>query len=105
MEQSGRRPKFDATKRASESPGDPTEFAATVGESIRRERQQRGWTQAELAEASGLSVNYVARLERGELGPSLWVAFRLAEALEVQVESLVSARAPQRRTGRRRIHE
>ena len=37
---------------------------------------------SELADASGLSSNYVARLERGELGASLFVAMRIAEALE-----------------------
>ena len=93
--------------RASESPSDPNEFAATVGEQIRRLRQEHGLTQAELAERAGLSANYVARLERGELGPSLFVACRLAEALEVAVEVLVyGAVGPgrsTRRTGKRRI--
>ena len=102
MDQSGRRPKYDPTRRASEAPTDPNEFAATVGESMRRMRQEHGWTQAELAERAGLSANYVARLERGELGPSLFVAFRIAEALETQVESLISGNAG-RRTGKRRI--
>jgi transcriptional regulator with XRE-family HTH domain len=69
---------------------------------MRRMRQEHGWTQAELAERAGLSANYVARLERGELGPSLFVAFRIAEALETQVESLISGNAG-RRTGKRRI--
>jgi transcriptional regulator with XRE-family HTH domain len=102
VEQSGRRPKYDPTRRASEAPTDPNEFAATVGECIRRARQEHGWTQAELADRAGLSANYVARLERGELGPSLFVAFRLAEALETQVEALITG-APPRKTGKRRI--
>ncbi len=106
MEQSGKRPKFDTARRAgSDAPTDPNEFALAVGESIRRVRQELGWTQAELAERAALSANYVARLERGELGPSLFVAFRLAEALDVPVESLVSARPFTRRTGKRRINE
>jgi transcriptional regulator with XRE-family HTH domain len=103
VDQSGRRPKYDPTRRASEAPIDPNEFAATVGECIRRARQERGWTQAELAERAGLSANYVARLERGELGPSLFVAFRLAEALETQVEALIMG-PPSRRTKRRIDH-
>lgn len=65
-------------------------FNSTVGESIRRARQEHGWTQAFLAEQAGLSPNYVARLERGELGPSLFVASRICEALTVQIDSLVA---------------
>lgn len=85
--------------------GEPTEaqFALAVGDAIRRARQQLGFTQADLAERAGLSANYVARLERGELGASLWVATRLAEALETPIESLVSGKVAPRRTGKRRI--
>jgi transcriptional regulator with XRE-family HTH domain len=102
VDQSGRRPKYDPTRRGSDAPTDPNEFAAAVGECIRHARQEHGWTQAELAERAGLSANYVARLERGELGPSLFVAYRLAEALETQVETLVSG-GSMRRTGKRKI--
>lgn len=64
-------------------------FNTTVGEAIRRARQEHGWTQAFLAEQAGLSPNYVARLERGELGPSLFVASRICEALTIEIDSLV----------------
>ena len=79
---------------------DPKGFALVVGEGVRRERQKRGWTQVQLAEASGLSPNYVARLERGELGPSLFVAYQLAETLGIDVATLF---ATQQRTTKRRI--
>jgi transcriptional regulator with XRE-family HTH domain len=65
-------------------------FNATVGEAIRRSRREHGWTQAFLAEQAGLSPNYIARLERGELGPSLFVATRICGALAVDLEVLVS---------------
>ena len=97
-----RRAKPEAIRRESEAPSE-AEFAVVVGDAIRRARQELGFTQAELAERAGLSVNYVARLERGELGPSLWVAFRLSDALEIQVESLVSGKIAPRRTGKRRV--
>jgi transcriptional regulator with XRE-family HTH domain len=73
-----------------------------VGEVIRSTRQDRAWTQVELAEAAGLSPNYIARLERGELGASLFVAQQIAEALEVSLESLTRphARAAARSGGR-----
>jgi transcriptional regulator with XRE-family HTH domain len=65
-------------------------FKLTVGEAIRRSRQEHGWTQAFLAEQAGLSPNYIARLERGELGPSLFVAKRICGALTIDLEVLVS---------------
>jgi transcriptional regulator with XRE-family HTH domain len=67
---------------------DPKHFAATVGESIRRARQELGWTQVQLADAAGLSPNYVARLERGELGPSLFVAHQICDTLGIELETL-----------------
>jgi transcriptional regulator with XRE-family HTH domain len=79
---------------------DPKSFAIVVGESVRRHRQAAGWTQVQLAEAAGLSPNFVARLERGELGPSLFVAHHLSSTLGISVTELLEA---QPRTTRRRI--
>ncbi|MGH7438914.1 MAG: helix-turn-helix domain-containing protein [Polyangiaceae bacterium] len=80
---------------------DPKLFAGVVGEAVRRHRQSLGYTQVQLAEAAGLSPNYVARLERGELGPSLFVAHLLARTLGVEIGELCGASQPT--TGRRRI--
>ena len=66
-------------------------FVESVGVAIRRGRRARGWTQIELARLSRLSSNYVARLERGELGPSLWVAHRIARALGVPLDALLTS--------------
>jgi len=78
-------------------------FAAGVGEGIRRARQARGWTQVHLAEAAGLSANYVARLERGELGPSLFVANQLCASMGIDVAELLRSATPPPRTTRRRV--
>ena len=103
-EQSGRRQKFEPGRRISEAPpDDPGEFATTVGDSIRRMRQERGWTQVELATKSGLSANYVARLERGELSPSFFVACRIAEAFDVALELMLGAKPVSRTTKRRAV--
>jgi len=80
---------------------DPRTFAAVVGEAVRRARQARGWTQAQLADAAGFSANYVARLERGELGPSFFVATQLSAALDIDVATLIHPAAPPRTTRRR----
>ncbi|MGH7271883.1 MAG: helix-turn-helix domain-containing protein [Polyangiaceae bacterium] len=78
---------------------DPKAFAVIVGESVRRNRQARGWTQVELAETAGLSPNYIARLERGEMGPSFFVAHHLGHTLGIDVSALLTT--PQRTTRRR----
>ena len=94
-EQSGKRPKFDPEQRdaRTEAQDEHRSFNTMVGDAIRRARQQHGWTQAFLAEQAGLSPNYVARHERGELGPSLFVASRICEALQIEVDALVTPSA------------
>jgi ribosome-binding protein aMBF1 (putative translation factor) len=108
-QESGRRPKFDPDQRdaraASDEQDEHRSFNVTVGEAIRRSRQEHGWTQAFLAEQAGLSPNYIARLERGELGPSLFVANRICGALAIDLEVLVtpsSGATPARKTSTRR---
>jgi ribosome-binding protein aMBF1 (putative translation factor) len=96
--QTGRRLKTEAGW-ASEDSGD---FATSVGERIRVARQHKGWTQVELADASGLSSNYVARLERGELGASLFVAMRIADALGITLDGLAQSPAPAAKTTTKR---
>ncbi len=100
-QQTGRRLKSDAGLNTEPS----RDFASGVGERIRVVRQQKGWTQVELAEAAELSSNYVARLERGELGASLFVAMRIAEALGVTLDAIAAqppTRASSRSTVKRR---
>ena len=104
-QESGRRPKFDPEARAPEDVADEHQaFNAVVGDGIRKSRQEHGWTQAFLAEQARLSPNYIARLERGELGPSLFVANRICEALGIDLELLVGLPAADstRKTAKRR---
>jgi transcriptional regulator with XRE-family HTH domain len=77
-------------------------FNTTVGEAIRRGRQEHRWTQAFLAEQAGLSPNYVARLERGELGPSLFVASRICDALGIEIDVLVAGQSRAKTATKRR---
>ncbi|CAG9262662.1 helix-turn-helix domain-containing protein [Paraburkholderia caribensis] len=69
-----------------------------VGEIIREWREQRGLTQVGLAEASGLSSQYISRLEIGR-NPSLETLAAIAEVLDCKVSELIAAaeeRASQR---------
>jgi transcriptional regulator with XRE-family HTH domain len=63
-------------------------FARRFGERLRNARRRRGWTQAQLAEAAEVGANYVPRLERGEMTPSVESAHRLASALGVALDAL-----------------
>ena len=90
--ESGKRPKFDPDA-LSEGLNEHQIFNSIVGDAIRKARQEHGWTQASLADQARLSPNYIARLERGELGPSLFVANRICDALGIPLEDLVKPNA------------
>ncbi len=64
--------------------------AALFGRTLRALRKQRGWSQEQLAEAAGITLNYVGNLERGEQGPSLNILARLARAFDVDLAILVA---------------
>ena len=56
--------------------------------SIRALREERSWTQAQLADALDVSRQTVNALETGRYDPSLPLAFRLAELFELAIEEL-----------------
>ena len=68
-------------------------FARQFGARVKRARTERGLTQAQLAKLALVGANYVPRIERGEMTPSVDAAFRLAQALGVSVDDLCSSRA------------
>jgi transcriptional regulator with XRE-family HTH domain len=53
------------------------------GAAIRRFREARGLTQAQLAEGASLSPTYLGIIERGENVPTLSVVLQIAAALEL----------------------
>jgi transcriptional regulator with XRE-family HTH domain len=64
------------------------DFAQQLGRRMRRARIDRGITQAELALSAGVGANYIPRLERGEMVPSVEAAWRIARALGVSLDAL-----------------
>jgi transcriptional regulator with XRE-family HTH domain len=69
----------------------------TFGRSIRRLRKQRGLSQEALAEACGLSRNYISDIERGVRNPGVLVLVALAKALRVPLRELVEEIEPRLR--------
>lgn len=59
-----------------------------IGRNIRRLRQARGLSQEALAHEAGMSMRYLAGLERGEENPSLSFLIKLADALQVSPQAL-----------------
>jgi putative transcriptional regulator len=55
---------------------------------IRSEREQRGWTQAVLAERLEVSRQTIVALETGKYDPSLPLAFRISRLFEKSIEDL-----------------
>lgn len=69
-----------------------TKLAFELGRAVRGLREQRGWTQAQLASASGMTQSAVARFEAGGTIPSLPVLDRLAHALDAELTVSVTPR-------------
>ena len=67
-------------------------LAFELGKAVREMREQRGWTQARLAEAAGLTQPAVARFEAGGTVPTIPVLERLAQALEAELVVRLSPR-------------
>lgn len=55
---------------------------------IRSEREQRGWTQAVLAEHLEVSRQTIVALETGKYDPSLPLAFRISQLFGRPLEDL-----------------
>lgn len=73
---------------------------AGVGARLRALRRQRGTTLTQLAEATGISVSTLSRLESGGRRATLELLLPLARAYQVPLDELVGAPA----TGDPRVH-
>ncbi|WLI90807.1 helix-turn-helix transcriptional regulator [Massilia sp. R2A-15] len=67
--------------------------AATLGRSfgigVRRLREERCWSQEQLAEQAGLNRSYVGEIERGDVSVSLCTVAKLADAFGLAPSALV----------------
>lgn len=82
MDEPGAREAYHATKLAFE-----------LGRTVRGLREQRAWSQKQLAAAAGMTQSAVARFEAGGTMPSLPVLDRLAHALDAELTVTVIPRS------------
>lgn len=66
----------------------------SVGENIRRLREERGYPQCDLANAAGISQAMLCQIERGTKNPSLQVAWELARVLGCTTEDFAPPSGP-----------
>lgn len=67
-------------------------LAFELGTSVRALREQKGWSQTELARAARMTQSAVARFEAGGTIPTLPVLDRLAHALDAKLTVQVTPR-------------
>lgn len=63
---------------------------AAIGKRVRDARKEKGLSQESLAEIVGLSTSHICHIECGTTKPSLDAVVRIANALHVTVDRLLS---------------
>lgn len=58
------------------------------GENARKLREQRSWTQEQLAEKADLDQTFISGIERGTRNPTIITVTKLAKALKTSVSGL-----------------
>ena len=56
----------------------------SIGNNLQTVRQKRSFTQADVAKRAGTTVNHYAKIERGEVLPSLKTLEKIVKALGVK---------------------
>lgn len=70
-------------------------ISETLPENLKRIREMRGLTQAELGRRAEMGAASVSHFETGQRVPSLESLVRLADALDVSVDALLGRVAPE----------
>lgn len=63
-------------------------FITAFGKNLRRVRRSKDLTQEALSFRTGLTMNQIGRIERGEINTSIGIIHRISEGLEIEVKEL-----------------
>lgn len=66
------------------------EYTKRLSEKLRETRKSKKMTQQELAEKAGLHLTYVGHLELGKYHPTVFVMWKIAKALNVDMNELTN---------------
>jgi len=61
-----------------------------LGENVRRLRNERGWSQQELADKVGIIQPAISQIESGNIRPRYTTLLALANALDVSLDTLAA---------------
>lgn len=67
------------------------ELYSAIGKRIRQQRKSLKWTQEALAERAETTPQYISRIERGKVCPSLEFLYRFAKIFDCPVYALLPA--------------
>jgi ribosome-binding protein aMBF1 (putative translation factor) len=66
-----------------------TQFDKQFGLFVKKMREERGWSQVILADKVENNYQNISRLERGEMTPTLFWCYKLANAFEMDLQDLI----------------
>ena len=64
-------------------------FDARFGEFVKKKRLEKGWSQVDLADRVENNFQNISRLERGEITPTLFWCYKLANALDITLPEIL----------------
>lgn len=71
-----------------------TDIHQQIGQRVQAFRKERGWTQEELADRSGLHPTYIGGIERGERNATIASFQKVADSLDIDLGDLFRAYHP-----------
>ena len=74
--------------------GDGPELQVNFAKMVRQARQKAGLTQAALADKAGLTQQYIARIEAGQINPTLATMAAVARVLHLNVGDMLRPADP-----------
>ena len=66
----------------------------TIGELVRDQRKQRGWSQTQLAQKAAVSRLWIGHLEKGKETVELGLVMKTLRALEINLEAFLQSKNP-----------
>lgn len=63
-----------------------------IKQKILKEREEMGWTQAQLAEKTGITPAAICQIEKGDRIPTISVLYKIAQVLQVSLDYLAGQR-------------